>query len=124
MLYSIGVILITGGLFLAVILSLALKGKTINKLIGWFILLMGIIGLLIYGYGYSVVYADRPFMAVLKTLIAMIFMYIGRNEYSAISSTPLLQLPVTQWLFWLVHFGAVYAFASTIIINLGASLLT
>lgn len=124
MLYSLEIIVITGALFLAVILSLALKGKTINKLISRFILLMGIIGLLLYGYGYSVVYADRPFMAVLKSLIAMIFMYIGRNEYSSISSTPLFEYPITQWLFWLVHFGAVYAFASTIIVNLGQSVLT
>lgn len=124
MIYSVGVILVTAALFLAVILSLALKGKAYNKLISSIVLLMGIIGVILYGYGYSVVYAGRPFMAVLKSLLAMIFMYIGRNEYSAISGTPLMQYPAAQVLFWIAHFGAVYAFASTIIVNLGASVLT
>lgn len=124
MTFSISIILITTALFLAVIVSLAVKGKTYNNAIQIVILVSGLIGVALYGYGFSVIYTGHPLLAIIKSLMALISMYLGGNSFSAICDTPLMQHAAAQAVFWLAHFGAVYAFAGTIIVNLGVNVLS
>ena len=121
---SISIITVTAALFLAVIISLAVKGKTYNNAIQIVILIAGLAGIALYGYGFSVVDADQPFLAVIKSLVALATMYLGRNSFSEIADTPLMQYTIVQVVFWLAHFAAVYSFAGTIIVNMGENVLS
>lgn len=121
---SISIISVTAALFLAVIISLAVKGKTYNSAIQIVILIAGLTGISLYGYGFSVLYSGQPFLAIIKTLLALITMYLGGNNYAQIADVPLMQHTAAQVVFWLAHFAAVYAFAGTIIVNMGENLLS
>lgn len=121
---SISIIIVTAVLFLSVIVSLAVKGKTYNKAIQAVIIISGFMGVALYGYGFSITCDGNPILAIIKSLMALISMYLGGNSFQAICDTPLMQHTSVQVLFWLAHFGAVYAFAGTVIVNLGASVLS
>ncbi len=121
---SICIITVTAALFLAIIISLAVKGKTYNNAVQIVILIAGLAGIALYGYGFSVVDSDQPFLAVIKSLVSLATMYLGRNSFSEIADTPLMQYTLVQVIFWLAHFAAVYAFAGTIIVNMGESVLS
>lgn len=124
MLSSIGIFLVAAAIFLSAIISLAVKGKTYNRIIQIIILVVGLVGIALYGYGFSIVYAGQPVLAVVRTLMALIGMYLGENGFSDIAAAPLMQITAVQFIFWAAHFGAVYAFAGTVIVNIGASMLS
>lgn len=124
MISSISIILVTTALFFAVIISLAAKGNTYNRAIRFIMLTVGLVGIVLYGYGYSIVCAGQPLLAVTKSLISLISMYLGTNSFLAICDTPLMQHNAAQLIFWVAHFGAVYAFAGTVIVKLGENVLS
>ena len=77
-----------------------------------------LLGILLYGYGYAACYGFS-LSTVLRALIALARMFIGINDYAAISEAPLLQYPAVQALFWAVHFFACYSAASAAVLRLG-----
>ena len=116
------VILFTAILFLAMILLLASKPKYAAKITGAFIVAVAVGGLLIYGYGFSVTIPNFP-LAVIRALLAVCGMYVGKNELSAIADTPLMQNDWMHLVFWLLHLFALYATASAAITTVGAEAL-
>ncbi len=116
------VIFCTSVLFLGMILLLAAKPKYAGKITGTFVVLVGVGGLLIYGYGYAVT-IDNLGLAIIRALMSVCGMYMGRNELSAISDTPLMSHGWMHVIFWLLHLFALYATASAAITTIGAEAL-
>lgn len=119
---SIYVIISTAVAFIAIILLLATKSRVASKVTSGLIALAAISGLLIYGYGFSQTLDDFP-LAVVRALLAVCGMFLGKNELSAISGAPLMQEPWAQTIFWLVHLLALYIIASAAIVAVGAEAL-
>lgn len=118
-----GIVLFTGVIFLAMILNLALKKEYSAKVTGLCIVIAALGGLLIYGYGYSIIYADSMPLAVLRSLIAVCGIFTGKNDFSVVKDTPLFAGNGAIFLFWLIHLIAQYATASAVIATIGAKAL-
>ncbi len=118
----IAVIILAMGLFLTMILLLASKPKFAGKLTGVFIVTAAIGGSIFYGYGFAVTQSNLP-LAVVRALLAICGMYVGKMDMSSISAAPMMQHQWAQILFWLVHLFALYATASAAITTVGAEAL-
>ncbi len=117
------VTLFAGLLFLAMILNLALKKENSAKVTGFCIVVAAISGLVIYGYGYGLAYPDNMPLAVIRCLMAVWGMFVSRNDFATLSSTPLFASSYAVLFFWLVHLMAQYATASAAIATIGARAL-
>lgn len=106
----------------ALILSLGMRSKTIQRITGILLLFTGISGVFLYGYGYTYLYHNIV-QAAARTLFSVFCMFLGRNEISAISSVPLLSNPYMQLYIYTVHLLALYCTASAVITTLGARLI-
>lgn len=122
MFYYVIVTLLTAVLFCAMILLLASKPKFAGKMTGAFIVIAAVGGLLIYGYGYAETAHSFP-LAVIRALLAVCGMFVGNNDLSVISSTPLMQNTWMLLIFWVIHLFALYATASAAITTVGAEAL-
>lgn len=116
------VILLAAILFLVIILSLAAKPRITPRIISGAIIFAALGGFFFYGYGFAATKPQTP-LAALRTLLAVCGMFVGKNEYSAISTAPILQTGSMQFLFWLIHLAALYATASAAIASIGAGAL-
>ena len=112
----------TAALFLSLVLSLGLQSRTIARLNGILLFLVGIIGIITYGYGFSVLFPSLP-QAVMRTLFAVFGMFLGRSEIGTVSAVPGLSTPVMQMVMYLTHFLAIYCTASAVIAAIGKRLL-
>ena len=106
-------------LFLTLLLSLGFQPKAMTRITGVILLFAGISGILLYGYGYSILYDNIP-QAAIRTLFSVFCMFLGRNEIGAISAAPLLQKPVMQLYIYTVHLLALYSTASAVVAAIGA----
>jgi len=116
------VIVITLVLFLGMILLLAAKPKFSGKLTGSFIVIAAIGGLFFYGYGFAMTAPNLP-LAIVRALLGVCGMYVGKMDLGAISGAPLMDREWMQLLFWIVHLLALYATASAAITTVGAEAL-
>ena len=116
------VILISAALFLAMILQLAAKPKFAAKVTGGCIIIAGVFGLLIYGYGFAHIYDNMP-LAIVRALLAVCGIFVGKVDFSAVSSTPIFQNAWAQFFFYLIHLCALYATASAAITTVGGEAL-
>lgn len=116
------VILATAALFLAMILQLAAKPKFAAKITGACIVIAGISGLLIYGYGFAFSQPNTP-LAIVRALLAVCGIYVGKIDFGAVSSTPIFQNVWAELFFYLVHLCALYATASAAITSVGGEAL-
>lgn len=116
------VILISAALFLAMILQLAAKPKFAAKVTGACIIIAGVFGLMIYGYGFAHSY-DNLLLAIVRALLAVCGIYVGKVDFSAVSSTPIFQSSWAEFFFYLVHLCALYATASAAITTVGGEAL-
>lgn len=114
--------LVTGILFLSLILLLAAKPKISKKITIGALTVAGVSGLLIYGYGYMAV-TNNFCLAVLKALLAVCGSFVGKNEYSAISSAPFMDTMWMQILCTFIQICALYATASAVITSIGTEAL-
>ena len=89
---SLFVVVLTGILFLLVLVSLGFQPKINAKLSGWLLFFAAVSGACIYGYGYSVIYRSIP-QAIMRALFSVFCMFLGRNEISAVSAAPAFQKP-------------------------------
>lgn len=109
-------------LFLLLLLSLGFQPRFLTRIAGVLLLLAGISGTLLYGYGYWSLYESVP-QAVARTLFSVFCMFLGRNEISAISSVPLIAKPAMQIALYLTHLLALYCTASAVVGTIGARLI-
>lgn len=108
--------------FLALTFSLGYQPGFLTRLNGYILFIAGTAGILLYGYGYSVV-CSSTLQAMIRTLFSVFCMFLGRNEISAISQAPGLQSPFMQLLIYATHLLALYCTASTVIATLGTRLI-
>ncbi len=116
---AILVVFITAILFMNIILLLATRAGKSAKTTGILVAVIALGGLMVYGYGFACTIDFLP-MAVLRALLATCYMFLGRNELSAIANAPLLQLEWVQIVAWLIHLLALYITAGTAIVAVGA----
>lgn len=119
---SIAAILFTAAGFLAIVVSLAARRGQAARIIWGVTCLASVGGFFIYGYGFSHQTDFLP-LAVMRAVMASLGMFLGRNDFSAVSATPLFALPGSQFLFWFVHFLALYVTASAALTTIGAGVL-
>ncbi|MCM1027293.1 MAG: hypothetical protein NC432_12730 [Roseburia sp.] len=119
---SITVILFTAVGFLAMVVGLVASRKHAAQLTGAATVLAALGGFFTYGYGFSRQIEFMP-LAVVRAVQASLGMFMGRNDFSAVSGTPIFSHPTAQVFFWLVHLFALYATASAALTTIGAGAL-
>ena len=115
-------ITVTALLFIMLILLLSVKPSLSKKITVGSLAIAGISGFFIYGYGYAVV-TDNAFLAALKALSAVCGSFVGRNEFSSISSVPIMQTFGMKVFCEFIRICALYATASAIITTIGRETL-
>ena len=119
---TISIIIIASACFFAAVLNLATESRFRNWIISTFFTLAVLLGLLIYGYGYSYVDDSAP-VAVLRTVMAVCTMFGGSNDLDSISAAPLFAHFWVIVVFWVAHFMAFYAMAGTAVAVIGGQVL-
>ena len=114
--------ILSGLLFIALLISLGFQPHFMNKLLGFLFLFVGISGLCFYGYGYFSLNEDG-LLAVAKTVFWVFCMFLGRNDIGTISKVPFLATTPMQILIYFTHLMALYAAAGALVTNLGARLI-
>ena len=115
-------VLLTLALFLAVILSLTAEKRTRNRITGIAAAAAALIGIIMYGSGYSYATGFGP-VALMRALLAICRMFGGVNDFSSISAAPWFQNTAVVTVFWAGHVMAFYATASAAVATLGGKLL-
>lgn len=119
---SIAMILLTAACFMAIVISLAANNKWISRITGAATILAAGGGFFCYGYGFSHQTDFLP-LVVVRSVLACLGMFLGRNDFSAVSGTPLFTSYPGQLVFWMTHFLALYATASAALTTIGAGAL-
>ncbi len=115
-------IIVSALFFILIIVSLALQPKLIKRLMGLIILLVGFLGIIIYGYGYCSIYGVSP-IAVTRTVFSVFGMFLGGNDISDVSKVDLISKKWVQSVFYVIHFLAIYATASSVVAGIGKRLI-
>ena len=113
---------VSAAIFLAIVLSLAVKPAIISRISGVIIIITVIGGSVLYGYGYSCL-VDNMLLAVMRTVRAVCCMFVGINDLSSIDSAPWFGSEWVLLLFWFLHVCAIYTTANAAITTLGAGAL-
>ncbi|MBR1456025.1 MAG: hypothetical protein IJ594_02540 [Oscillospiraceae bacterium] len=119
---TISVVILSTALLLALVLNLALKPAVSARLTTWCMVVSLIGGLLVYGVGFAESTGSVA-LSVLRTPLAVIRMFVGVNELSAIADTSLVRGQAALTVFWLLHLLAFYSMASAAMITIGAEAL-
>ena len=119
---SFSAVILSAALLLAMILNLALKPRFCTRLIQGCMLLALIGGLIWYGTGIFEATGDLA-VAVIRTPVMVLRMFLGINELSTIASSRLMSTRAGLFGFWLIHLMAFYSITSAVLSTLGAELL-
>jgi len=119
---SVVMILALTAIFLAAVLNLAVDSRFRKGLNRFSLIFAGITGIFFYGYGY-VWNQGLTLISMIRALLAVSRVFAGGNDLDSIRSAPLFQNPVILSIFWLAHFLAFYAVASTAIAAVGQRVL-
>lgn len=109
-------------IFILAIILFSLNGNNKFRNTNYILAVSGLIGLVIYGYGFTMVYSN-PFQVIIRTVLAVLSMFLGKNEYSAIKDAPYMKSEWMCALFWLVHVSALYVTANAILASIGTKAL-
>lgn len=118
----ISVFLWTAALFAAIILNLALKPKSAQRIVLGSIIVTAIGGLLIYSYSYACLETSLP-VAVIRTAFATIRIFVGEDAFGDIESIPAASNPLFLVVFWTLHVVGLFSTTSAAITTFGAGLL-
>lgn len=118
----LSVLFLTTAIFLALILQLAAKPKFTTRLTGIFICCIAVSGLLMYGYAYTEQIGNIP-LAVLRALLAVCGMFLSKMDFSVVEKYAFFQTVGGEFLFWLLHFFAMYVTARAAITAVGGEAL-
>lgn len=122
MMHIIGFILCLAGIFTAVLLSLTLEERLRSRITGILTGCSAVMGVILYGIGYSQL--SLPiWVKIPRAMMAVARMFIGVNDLASIEGTPAFSASWMLVLFWVTHFLAFYAMASTVMAALGERLL-
>ena len=116
---SLLIILISGAVFMALVVNLALTPAYSARLTTFLMVVSVIGGLIIYGWGYSQSLHSMG-LAVIRTPFSVVGMFLGKNDLSAIAGTAPVSSQAGELLFWLIHLMAFYSMASAAMITIGA----
>lgn len=119
---SVSILILSAALLLAMVLNLSLKPAYSARLTTICMLTAVVGGLIFYGFGFAETTKDL-LLSVIRTPIAVIRMFVGVNELSAIASSRLVSFQLGRILFWLIHLMAFYSIASAAMLSLGAETL-
>ncbi|MDO4483703.1 MAG: hypothetical protein Q4C54_04515 [Clostridia bacterium] len=115
-------ILLVAALFLAALLNLAADTSFRNRMTGCSAAMAACIGIVMYGYAFMW-QGGLGVIPVLRALLTVCRMFGGVNDAALVQSVPLWQGEIPMTVFWVGHFLAFYATASTAIATLGGRLL-
>ena len=115
------VCLVVSALFILLLISLGAKPAFVGRITGLMLCFAGVVGILLYGYGFWKICGNLP-ETIVHTLFSVFCMFLGRNEIGAISAVPPLDRPLAQILLYAAHLLALYCTASAVIASLGAKL--
>lgn len=118
----ISVFLWTAALFAAIILNLALKPKSAQRIVLGSIVVTAVGGLLIYSYSYACLETSLP-VAVIRTAFATIRIFVGEDAFGDIESIPAASNPIFLVVFWTLHVVGLFSTTSAAITTFGAGLL-
>ena len=119
---TIGAVILSAALLLAMILNLALKPPFSAKLMLRCMVIAVLGGLVYYGAGLYAQTRDLP-LTVLRAPVMVLRMFVGVNELGAIASSRLVSTRAGLLGFWLLHLLAFYTTASAVLNALGGELL-
>lgn len=117
------IIIFAGIMLLAIMVSLAVKPRFVQRLLGLSIFVSAVAGLIIYGYsyGYNASNAAEVFAAAEQTVFTTSSMFVGKYDYSSFSKA-ISEITDNKWpimIFWFFHLMALYATASAMLATLG-----
>lgn len=112
----------TAALFVLLILLLASRPHISKKVTTATLFVAAVFGLFIYTYGYLAITGNFT-LAVLKAVLGVCAAFVGGNEFTAISSVPVMKTDWMQVLFTLFRICALYTTASAVISSIGAEAL-
>ena len=116
---SITVIILSVAIFSAMVINMALKPAYSARLTAVLMLVAACGGSVIYGMGYTYV-TQNIALSLVRTPFSVIGMYLGKNDLSAISGSPIVSTSVGIFCFWTLHLFAFYSIASAAMISVGA----
>lgn len=119
---TIAIIIIAAACFFAAVLNLAAEHRFRNRIMSAFFAMAVLLGLAVYGYGYSYTAGSAP-VAVLRTIMAVCKMFGGSTDLDSIASAPLFAQRWAIVIFWLAHFLAFYVTAGTAVAAIGGKVL-
>lgn len=113
------VVILSAALLLAMILNLTLKPRFFSRLMSGCMVAAVLGGLFYYGVGFAQTTGD-PLLSLIRTPLTVIRMFVGVNEFSAISASSSVSTEGGRLGFWLVHLLAFYSMTSAVLNTLGA----
>lgn len=116
------VMLFSAAGFLAIVVSLAVNVKRAGRITTAATILAAVGGFFCYGYGFAHQTDFLP-LAVVRSVLACLGMFLGRNDFSAVNGTPFFVQIWGQLVFWASHFLALYVTASAALTTIGAGAL-
>lgn len=116
---SITVIILSVAIFSAMVINMALKPAYSARLTAILMLVAACGGSVIYGLGYTYV-TQNIALSLVRTPFSVIGMYLGKNDLSAISGSPIVSTTLGIFCFWTLHLFAFYSIASAAMISVGA----
>ena len=109
--------------FSILVISMGLKKKSAVKITGIMVAVVLLLGSVIYGSCYSAT-VKEPSIAVVKTVNAIIEMFLGKDSIGEIKDAPLMQHLWFQLCVYAAHILAMYVTISSVLIAVGMRMLT
>ena len=121
------VIGIATGLFLALILGVAVSPRYTKKVLGWIAVPIALFALGLYGYGHSHLFIEAGantsrFVCALRAVFDASRVFVGANNWSDMKAV-YQGYPFWSAAFWAIHLLAMAISAGAIIVSLGSRLL-
>ena len=117
------VILLSAIVFSALVISMGLKKRQAVRITGTLVAVVLILGAVIYGSCYGAIIEEKS-VAVVKTVNAMIEMFLGKDSIGDIKDAPLMQNLWFKLATYAAHILAMYVTISSVLIAIAMRLLT
>ena len=117
------VILASVLVFSFLVISMGLKKRRAVRITGTLVAVVLVLGAVIYGSCYGAI-CEEPAIAVVKTVNAIIEMFLGKDSIGDIKEAPLMQHLWFQLTVYAAHILAMYVTISSVLIAVAMRLLT
>lgn len=108
--------------FVAIVVILAQEQNHKYYWMEYLLVGASIAGVIIYGHGFYVVKGNIA-LAMIRSVMATLNMFLGKNEYNEIKDVAFMQNKVMICFFWIVHIIALFVTANAILTTIGAKAL-